>query len=878
MIASPDPLRSLPLRYRIWLKLLPAHVRDQHGRELRDELRSAPVSAFDVAIDMLRASPRAHWDVLRQDLHLALRQLRRDTAFAIIACLTLATGIGGNVAFFSLVDGVLLRQLPILGAERVVDITEENVARNMRNFGISPANFRDLTRDSLFYAAAIFNTRSGTLAIGETRERVSFTAVSGDFFRVFVESPVLGRTLRPEDDVAGNNSIVVSHAFWQRVLGSDAQTIGREIELDGKPLRVVGVMPAQFDFPSSSTDFWQPLALSEQEWQRRGARFVAAVARLKSGATVADAARSTDRMARGLAEQYPRTNGGWSVVVRELRAATVSSVRTPLLLIWGAGALVLVIAVANVASLFAARAITRERELALRAALGARLPRLVRQLGTEATVLVTLSAVAGIGVAYGILKAIRPLALNFIPRMQEVAIGVRTFGYTALLLLLTTVLLAALATGPLRTKALWTSLGSLRASASPRLRRRQRRVVIAEVALAVFALVGSALVVRTLAQLLAQPRGFDPHELLTFRVEPPWHFSSDGPLETVIPAMAADRRRVSEAYEQLTDRLMALPGVRSAGAINRLPLTGNWWTTGVRLPERVATGDSGRVPAYVRPVTASYLQAMGTRLIRGRAFTSGDNGQAEPVLIVDAEFAQRIWGDMDPLGREVMLDGAPNAPPPRARVVGVVEAIHMNRLDDQLRPTMYVPLSQAHEGHYLNWGMDVVVRGATMPMQEEIRRAARAVFPDAAVFRIQTMESIVDLSTAQRRFQLVVLTFFGLLAVLLATIGIGGALMLSVRERRGELAVKLALGAVPRRLWWNVQREGLILAGIGCAIGVVAALAGARLFSALVYGVSVRDPVAFVAAPTLMLMAAFIALAVPASRAAQASPLAALRE
>ncbi|MEW5919240.1 MAG: ABC transporter permease, partial [Gemmatimonadota bacterium] len=540
---------------RMWLQLLPAHVRDEHSRELRDDLLGARPSVLAIAADILRASPGAHWDVLRQDMRLALRQLRRDKAFALIAGLTLATGIGGNVAFFSLVDGVLLQPLPLIEPHRLVDITEENISRNMRNFGVSAANFRDLTRGELFQSAALYQSRSATLTIGETKERMSFAAVSGDFFRVFAEAPLIGRTLVRQDDVVGNADVVVSYDFWRRVLGGDTQAVGREIDVDGRLLRVVGVMPQRFTFPSTTTSFWRSLAMSEAEWQRRGARFAGVVARLRPAVTVEHAQAALSQTALDLEKQYPRTNTGWTVKVWELRDSIVSGVRTPLLLIWGAGALVLIIAISNVASLFTARAVTREREVALRAALGARLGRLVRQLATEAAMLVTLSAAAGVAFASAIIAWIRPLALSFVPRMQDVTIGPRILAYAALLLFLTIGLLGLLATAPLRSNTLWTSLGSSRASASPVLRRRRRRIVVAEVALAVFALVGSALVVRTLAQLLSQPKGFDPNNLLTFRIEPPFRFALDGPVEQVYRSMTEDRRRIDAAFQDLTQQL-----------------------------------------------------------------------------------------------------------------------------------------------------------------------------------------------------------------------------------------------------------------------------------------------------------------------------------
>jgi putative ABC transport system permease protein len=876
---DPNPLRELPLRYRALLRLLPGHVREEHGRELRDELTEREHTTAAVALDVLRAAPGAHWDVLRQDVTLAVRQIRRGPTFALIAGLTLAIGIGGNVAFFTLIDGVLLRQLPLAGADRIVDLTEENLGRGMRTFGMAPANFRDLASDTaLFQATAIYNRRSGTARFGETRERVSYAAVSGEFFRVFTDAPLTGRTLQPDDDVPGASIIVLSFDVWRRALGGDPAVIGREIDVDGMRLRVVGVMPERFAFPSGTTAFWRPIGLPESEWSRRGARFVEAVARLRPGITIARAAAATAATGQALAAQYPKTNAGWSVLLRELRDARVSRVRTPLLFVWGAGALVLVIAIANVASLFLTRAVAREREVALRSALGARAGRVVRQLVTEGLVLTTLSAIAGLGLASVILARVRPLAADFVPRMNEVAIGRGAVAYAAVLAMLTAALLSVVATAPVRGRSVWSALGTARASTSRQRRRLQRWIVVAEVALAVFVLVGSALVVRTLVGVLSQPMGFDPDGLLTFRVEPPWRFDANAALEVVIPALAADRERAVEGYAATFDLLQALPGVRVAGAVNRLPLTGDYWNTSVRLAERGSANDGDRISTLVRPATPGYMEAMRTRLIRGRHIARTDVAGGERVVVIDAEFARRAWGGADPLGRELLFDGPPHGPAPRARVVGVVEAIHMNQLDAELRPTIYVPFSQAVEGHYLDWGMDVVVRGASPASEPEVRRVVREVFPDAVVFRVASMRDVVARSTADRRFQLLVLAFFGTLALLLATVGVGGTLLLSVRERRRELAVHMALGARPHQLWWRVQREGVALAASGALLGVAGAVAGARVFSSLVYGVSVRDPLALAAGPALVLLAAFFAASIPATRAVHVSPVAALRE
>ena len=873
-----DPLRALPLRYRLLLALLPTHLRDEHGRELYDEIaaEAPPMSRF--ALDTIRASIASHADIVRQDLKVALRQLRRAPTFAIVAGITLAAGIGGNVAFFTLVDGVLLRQLRLAGADRVVDITEENIGRGMRNFGISPGNYRDYARDTtIFAAAAIYNARSGTVRIGEARERVSFTAVSGDFFRVLTDAPLLGRTLQPEDDVPDATPIVVAYSFWRRTLGGDPGIVGRELEVDGRPLRIVGVMPESFEFPNPAIAFWQPIGLREPDWARRGARYVQAAARLKPGVTVAAAASAVNTVRMSLVTAYPKTSAEWTVLLRDLRASRVDSVRTPLLLVWGAGALVLLIAIANVASLLLTRAVARERELALRVALGARVARVVRQLVTEAVVLTTLSAAAGVGIAWVVLDSVRPLASNFVPRMNEVAIDGRSAMYAALLAFATTLVLTAFALSSARRDRLWKALGTGRASVSRDRRRVQRAIVVAEVALAVFVMVAGGLVVRTLTRVLSQPMGFDARDAITFRVEPPWRAKLDGTPEEQHAALVADRRRADEAFTRLMTQLEALPGVRKAGAVNRLPLTGDWWTSSFAVPER-STDDNDRIPAYTRPVTPGYFDAMGTRVIRGRELRASDDAGAERVIVIDNELARRAWGDADPVGREVLLDGPPNQPKPRARVVGVVETIHMNRLDAGVRPTMYASFAQAFEGHYLNWGMDVVVRGGTRLPDADIRRVVREVFPDAVVFRIATMENLVERSTADRRFQLFVLSFFGALALLLATIGVGGTILLSVRERREELAVRLALGAGPNRLWWSVQREGLLLAGRGALLGVTAALLGARAFSSVVYNVEVRDPASLAAAAVLVMIAAFVATSIPAIGAMRVNPVVAMRE
>ena len=874
-------LHQLPWRYRAVLTMLPAHVRHEHARELLHDLVDAPDAPTwgELLGDVLRAAPGAHWDVMRQDLRGAVRQLQRSPLFAAVAVLTLSLGLGGNLAFFTLVDGVLFQPLPIAGSERLVDITEENLPGGMRTFGMSPANFRDYTRDStLFAAAGAYQSRSGTLATGDVQQRVVTTSVSGAFFQVFREQAALGRTLLPSDDVVGSNAVVVSDVFHRSALGGDPNVIGREITIDGQSLRIVGVMAPGFAFPSPNVSFWRPLAMPESEWERRGARFVSAVARLRSGVTVARASTALSREAETLASTYPSTNTDWTVLLRTVRDARVDDARSQLYLVWAAGTLVLLVAVANVAGLFLARAITRGREFALRTALGARAARVARQVTTEALLLTVLGTVIGLALAYYILQGIRAAGAQALPRIDEVALGARSIAFAAALAVVTGAVLGLFAVPAVRARDVWHALGSGRGGVSRTRWRLHRSIVAAEVAFAVFILIGASLVARTLWMLVHQPLGYVSANVATFRIEPPFRVDANLPLPELLPALERDRRRVEGGYRSLLDRLQRLPGVQSAGAINRLPLTGNYWVTSVKVPEHPSTDTEGRYQSWIRPVTTGYLETMGTRVVRGRSFTANDAADGERVVVIDQTLAQKVWGGADPIGGSIQLDGPPDHDN-SARVVGVAESVHMNRLDAEPVGAVYVPMGQSMEGFFPNWGMDIVVRGpAVAQLGPDFRRQARLEFPDAVAFGEATMDALVTDSLQERRFHLLVLGMFSALALLLTTVGVGGALMLVVRERRGELAVRIALGASRSRVWWDVERGGLAVTLLGVAAGTAGALAGARLFESLVYGIDVRDPLSFMVAPSVLVVAAFAAVAIPATRAIGVNPSAVLRD
>jgi len=821
-------------------------------------------------------------DTLRQDLTLAFRKIRRAPGFALVAILTLALGIGGNAALFSLVDGVLLRPLPYRESERLVSITEENLEKGFRDFGISPANLRDLVeaRGGIFQATTSYQTRSGTVRVGETPDRVTTAAVSGSFFRVFLDRPALGRGLTDADDVAGGDAVVVSHAFWVTQLGAAPDALGRGLELDGTTRHVVGVMPAGFEFPVRGISIWTPLGLSPDEASRRGARFLAGVGRLAPGVSVADADRVVAAEARNLAQAYQETNAGWSAKVVGLREAAVAQARSPLLLVWAAAGLILLIAAANVANLLLGRSLSREREMALRGALGAAPGRLIRQVVTEGLVLALIGGAVGLGLSVLVVAGLRSLGAAAIPRLGEVALDGRIILFTAGLVLATGVLFSLVPAMSGSRPDLRRAFEDGRGGGSRRRGRWQAGLVVAEVALAVMVLIGTGLIVRTMLELLRQPLGFRPDHVLTFRVEPPWRVNLDGPIDSVWARLNLDRARITRSYAVLSDRLRQLPGVVQAGAVSRLPLTGEYWITGADRADRPAPTPDARPAVYVRLVTPGYFEAMGTRIVRGRGIEPADEIGGERVVVIDQTFATRYWGDQDPIGSELVLDQVPGDPAPRARIVGVAEAVHMGGLESSPRPAMYLPLARGTEGHSLNWGMDVVIRPADpgVALEDAIKAITREVLPDAAVFRVASMNDLISASVADRRFQLVVLGAFALVALVLTVVGVYGLLTLTVRQRVREYGVRIALGASPSRIGWLVERHGLLLVAMGTGVGVAGSLALSRLFASLVYGVSTTDPAAFVAGPVIIALAAFVSGALPAWQAARADPAKLLNE
>lgn len=876
--------RRFPGAFRALLFLLPRNLRSEHEAELRqfleaempDRRRDRVRYWVETLVDILRAAPGAHLDILRQDLTLAFRQLRRAPGYAALATLTLGIGIGGNVALFKVAYETLFAEPPFIDSRSLVRVDEENRELGLQAFGVSPANFRDFAAAAadLTDAAAIWQRQSGTTTIGGTPERITFIRVSGDFFRVFRETPILGRGLLPEDDVPESNAVVVSHDFWTGRLGADPGVIDRTIEIDERAHRIVGVMPAGFEYPGTGMALWRPLGLTASEWERRGARFVGSVFRLRQGVAPAALEDRLATRAAALGEALPETNEGWTTSVMTLRDAASAGLRGPILLVWLGAGLILLIAIANVANLILGRAVARQEEMDLRRALGARTGRLFRQTLTEGALLSSIGAGLGLGLAALCLQRFQAAGVGIAPRRADLALDGLSIAFTVLLVLVVTSLFSvvpALA-GRRRSGA---AHGGRHARGVDRI-RLQSGLVVAEIAFAVVVAVSTGLLARSAARLLAEPLGYRPEAVTTFRIEPPVRIPEGLELPELITALQADRARIQSTYAAFLDRLAAEPGVESVGGVNRLPLTGNWWVTGVRLPDSGAPDEAHA--AFIRVVLPGFLATMGTRVVDGRMLGDGDVAGAQRAVVIDQSFADRHWPGRSAVGQTLSFEGPPELGDLSARVVGVVETIRQANLEADPRPTMYVPLAQATEGHGSNWGMDIVLRTSGAPIAEKrLRDISKDFLPAAAVFRVQSMEDLVAASVAARRFQLLLFGGFAVTALVLTLVGVFGVLALFARERSREFGVRLALGASPRQIQWIVQRNALRCALRGSGLGLVGAFVVASAFESVVYGISAYDPLAFVIGPLALCFAALGGGFAPAWSATRTDPAEVLR-
>jgi predicted permease len=808
-----------------------------------------------------------------KELRYAARTLLKRPGFSLVAVFTLALGIGANTAIFSVVNATLLRPLPFKDPERVVLVwgylpKMAQVADKLPN---SSANYVNLKAQSQsFEQLAAFRSWSWQLTGEGEPERVRGARVTAEFFEAVGAGPALGRVFTAEEDRPNSARVaLISHGLWQRRFGGDKNVVGRTMMLTGQSTMVIGVMPEGFRFPGGANlipglqfamqnDVWMPLAITEEERQQHGNLNLAVIGRLKPGVSALQGETELRAVQQGL----PLGNIGFTLNIVPLHKQMVGSIRKPLFVLLATVALVLLIACANIANLLLARATSRQKEIAIRAALGAGRRRIVGQLLTE-SLLLSLA-----GGAFGLLLAIwgNSLLVSLIPRdvprIDNVGIDANILLFTFAISVVTGLIFGLVPALQASRFDLNSSLkdGTRGMPAGVGQNRLRSLLVVSEVAMAMVLLVGAALLMKSFVRLLEVKPGFNPENVLTMQVQ----------LADLAPSRYEREEERAAFFQRLIDRLKALPGVENAGGVLTLPLSGAFESTDVVLEgQQPATFEQSPEADYTI-VTTNYFETLQIPLLMGRHFNAHDKRDSPRVIVINDILAQRLWPGEEPVGKRFRV-GFEEQP---REVIGVVGSIKQTALDAAARPAMYLPHSQAP-----NSGMTVLVRtkGEPLSMAAAVREEVRAIDKDVPVAEVQTMEKILGKSVAQPRFSMLVVGLFAVLALVLSAVGIYGVMAYSVSRRAHEIGVRMALGAGAGQVLKLVLRDGMSPALAGIGLGLLGAFALTQLMASLLFGVSAKDPGTFAGVAVFLGLVAFIACYIPARRATKVDPLIALR-
>ena len=808
---------------------------------------------------------------LRQDLSYGLRMLLKQPLFTGVAVLALALGIGGNTAIFSLVNAILLRQLPFRQPEQLVWVSARRAEPGKFQFTLPDfLDFRDQNQGLAGISA--FANWSANLTDRGDPERLHGLRISANVFQLLGVEAAAGRTLLPADDTPGLQRVVVlSHGLWQRRFGADPLLVGKTLTLNGDSYTVVGVLPQQFSFPIREAELAIPLAPDADPWRgvRTSVNFLRALARVKPGVTREQAEGDLTAVAQRLRQQFPAANAQkLSVTLSPLHEEVVSNFRLVLWVLLGAVGVVLLITCVNLANLALARATARQREMAIRTALGATRWRLVRQLATESLLLAGLGGAAGLLLAsYGIdlLLALSPAAL---PRAAEVGVDMRVLGFTLALSLLSGVIFGlAPAWQATRVNLNDELKQSGRGAGGARQSRARGLLVVSEIAISLVLLVGAGLLVRSFARLQSVDPGFDAGNVLAIRLSLP-------------KAQYPDRQAATSFYDKLRPRLESLPGVETVGVVSALPLSGVSASIPFTIDGRAAAPDEALRADY-RLVSSGYFRALRIPLLAGREFNEHDTAQADNVVVISQNLAQRYWPNGNPVGAHLRIDD--NDQGPRlVEIVGVVGDVRHIGLDGEPFPHIYLHMHQTHEDAvvWLTSNQYWLLRTAVDPLtlSTEARREIQAVDRAVPASSIRTMEQYLAASVAVQRFNLWLLTVFAGAALVLAGTGLYGVISHGVAQRGREIGIRMALGAQARDVSKLVIGQGMKLTLGGVALGLATALGLTRLMGALLFGVSATDPLTFLSTALLLTFVALLACWIPARRALKIDPMVALRE
>ncbi len=803
---------------------------------------------------------------LIQDLRYGARMLLKNPGFSLIAVLTLAIGIGANTAIFTVVDAALLRALPYQSPERLFHVWERTPQQQeftQREF--SYPDYQDYQQNNVFDGLAAYTGGSVLLTGRGEATRIISPRASANFFSLLGVKPLLGRTFEAGEDKPGTARVaVLTYGLWQRRFGGDPNIVGQTLALDDGNCTVVGVLPASFHFALQPGEMWLAYQPNERQLTRRYLHGTRLIGRLRSGVSVEQAKADLGIIANRIAAEYKDSHAGTIVTLLPLQEQITGSIKPLLLALTGAVGLVLLMVCANVASLLLSRSLSRQKEIAVRTALGATGKRIIRQLLTEAALLSLLGGIGGVLIAYWSLDALVTLfpdnQRNFMPFLQSLHLDAGVLMFALGISLMTGIVFGlAPAMQTARVDLHEALKEGARTSSSAARQRLRSGLVVTEIALAVVLLVGAGLMLKSLWRLMQTNLGFDPQHVLTLTLVLP-------------PSKYAEPNRILNFYEQLQTRVAMLPGVTKVGIVDRLPLLpGN--TTRFIVDGDPVPAPGQETEAYYRVANADYFTALGIPLIKGRLFNANDQGNGQNVAIINKTTADKLFGTRDPLGRRLVSAGGQQ---PGAEIIGVVGDVKVAGLDQAIQPTYYESLSRNAPV-----GISLVVRTGSDPqaLSNTIRNECQALEPNLVIINLQTMEELLRNTPAVflRRFPSVLIGIFSFVALLLASLGIYGVVSYAVSQQTRAIGIRMALGARAADVLKMVLKQGLTLALIGIAIGVIAALILLRLMRGLLYEVNSTDPVTFVAVIGALLLVAILACFVPARRATKVDPMIALR-
>ncbi|HXM34337.1 MAG TPA: ABC transporter permease [Pyrinomonadaceae bacterium] len=816
-------------------------------------------------------------ETLFKDIRYGIRGLLKHPGFALVAVITLALGIGANTAIFTVVNAVLLRPLPIASPEKLVYIWQTHPFGKRIGVDQLPTSYADFLdwqeQSNLFEGMSMLDAWGGNLTGGESPEHIDGARVSVNLLSLLRARPMLGKDFTAEAAKPGNDRVVMlSHGLWQRRFGGDANVVGQQIQVDGQAFTIQGVMGPDFSFPKdvglpdyfsfAKTDVWLPIALTEQQRKSRGSHHLAVIARLKPAATLAQAKSQLAAISRNIEQQDPKQAKDWSATVNLVHEQVVGASRKAILILLGAVGFVLLIACANVASLLLARATSRQREIAIRTALGAGRFRIVRQLLTESILLSLVGGTLGVLLASWSVKLLVTLSPGRLPRLAEIRIDARVLLFTVGVSLVTGVLFGLVPA----LQASKTDLNeSLRESGRGAMggRRRQRArsiLVIVEVALSLVLLVGAGLLAKSFVRLQNVSPGFAPDHLLTVNLALP-------------RTKYKDDAQIAQFFKQVVERVRALPGVEAAAAVSHLPLSGQEELDGFEVEGQPAPINASQVQtADFRVITPDYFRVMKIPILKGRSFTDQDRADTPYSIIIDDALARRIFSGEDPIGKRMHEQGS-RSDHDFATIIGVVGGIKHTDVKAAPRPMMYLAAAQSP------WQYMTLVIRANDPasLTPLVRREVWTVDKDQPLSEIATMDQLFAKAVAPQRFNMLLVGLFAALALTLASIGIYGVIAYSVTQRAQEIGLRLALGASARDILALVIGQAMRTSLLGVGLGLVAALALTRVMSSLLFEVSTTDPLVFAGLAALLSGVALIASYLPARRAAKVDPLVALR-